>query len=171
MPATSPASRRPSGRRSPWQQPKTPSDRHRHTSAPTGLSGHALRQQFASSLRASAGSDDARMPQPTRGWRALAQGRPHVTGSPRVKTADRATRSATRPLSAGYVSQSATWCTQSHGSMAHLDGQASNRKAPSTPSRMPRRRTDDFGTNREWCPGSLVVSSALRRSGRTETLT
>ncbi len=29
----------------------------------------------------------------------------------------------------------------------------------------------DLGTKREWCPVSLVVPAALRRSGRTETLT
>jgi len=27
------------------------------------------------------------------------------------------------------------------------------------------------GTNREWCPESLVVPDSPRRSGRTETLT
>ena len=27
------------------------------------------------------------------------------------------------------------------------------------------------GMKREWCPGSLVVPAALRRAGRTETLT
>jgi hypothetical protein len=30
---------------------------------------------------------------------------------------------------------------------------------------------EDLGTRREWCPVSLVVPAALRRSGRTETLT
>ena len=29
----------------------------------------------------------------------------------------------------------------------------------------------ELGTRREWCPASLVVPAALRRSGRTETLT
>ena len=68
------------------------------------------------------------MPQPTRGWRALAQGWPHVTGSPRVKTADRATRSALRPAP-GRPRQHRAHAAHQRAldNTAQLDATASNR--------------------------------------------
>ena len=60
QPATSPESRQPSGRRSSWQQPKRRAIGNVERPAPSDLAGEAMRQQIASSLRAPAGSDDAR---------------------------------------------------------------------------------------------------------------
>jgi hypothetical protein len=52
--------------------------------------------------------------------------------------------------------------------MAHLDGSTSNRKAPSMP--MPRAAAASSkanGTNREWCPESLVdLVLPSRRDGQ-----
>jgi hypothetical protein len=50
-----------------------PSDRHSQIPAPAGPSVHALRQPFASSLRAPAGSDDARNAPADKDLRSLAQ--------------------------------------------------------------------------------------------------
>src|SRR3972149_7917564 len=60
----------------------------------------------------------------------------------------------------------------SPGSMAHLDGPAANRKAPSTPrTGAAVAGNRKLCTNREWCPESLVDPDTQERSGRTETLT
>jgi|GEM_PF-3096673 len=111
------------------------------------------------------------LPQRTRAYAGL----PQVTAPSDVLTARQNRRPCnaicTRPLPAGHVSRSAAWRTPSLGKMAQPDGPTCNSEAPSAPSRVPRRQKDDFGTKREWCPGSLVVPATLRRSGRTETLT
>ncbi len=60
----------------------------------------------------------------------------------------------------------------SPGSMAHFDGPASNRKAPSTPrTGAAVAGNRKLCTNREWCPESLVDPDTQKCSGRTETLT
>ena len=138
--------------------------------APAGLSGHALRQQFASSLRAPAGSDDARNAPADKDLQSLALVATSSDGLTARQIRRPSNAICSRLLHAGHVSRRATRRTPSLGSMVHLDGQASSRKAPSTPNRVPLRPMDDFGTKREWCPGSLVVPATLRRSGRTETL-
>ena len=171
MPATSPASRRPQGRRSPWQSPKTPSVGTVRHPAPAGLSGHALRQPFASSLQAPAGSDVAGNAPADKGLEALA-----LVTAPSDGLKARRNR---RPCNAicparsprAMLAKALPGATPSHGELAHPDGMTCNSKAPSAPSRVPRRPMIDFGTKREWCPGSLVVLATLRRCGRTETLT
>ncbi len=73
QPATSPESRQPSGRRSSCQRPKRRAIGNVELPAPSDLACEALRQQIASSLRAPAGSDDARNAPADKDLRSLAQ--------------------------------------------------------------------------------------------------
>ena len=57
-----------------------------------------------------------------------------------------------------------------------VNGLCASRYANRQASAVPQRRATQASsqqpcTNREWCPASLVVPIALRRGGRTETLT
>jgi hypothetical protein len=57
-----------------------------------------------------------------------------------------------------------------------VNGPCASRYANRQASAVPQRRATQASsqqpcTNREWCPASLVVPIALRREGRTETLT
>ena len=139
--------------------------------APAGLSGHALRQQFASSLRAPAGSDDARNAPADKDLRWLAQVMAPSDGltarqnrrpcnaicparSPRATSAE-APSGAPRALGQGLNPMNRLAAAIAIGANAACRG----------------GEKEDLGTKREWCPVSLVVPATLRRLGRTETLT
>ena len=83
--------------------------------APAGLSGHALRQPFASSLQAPAGSDDARNAPADKDLRWLALVAAPSDGLTARQIRRPCNAICTRPLPAGHVSRSAIWRTQSRG--------------------------------------------------------
>ena len=112
-----------------------------------------------------------KLPQPTRTYGGWRKWRPQVTGSPRVKTPDRATRSAPahspRAMSAqaqsgapGALGQGLNPMNRLAAAIVIIGANAACRGG----------EKEDLGTKREWCPVSLVVSATPRRSVRTETL-
>lgn len=142
--------------------------------APAGLSGHALRQQFASSLRAPAGSDDARNAPADNDLPSLAPVADPSDGLP--------ARQLRRPCNAVCL-PTCHWQASStrrpRGAPASSGQQLNPVQLLPTGSVTGAKNGCSRGnqqwwfhcTNREWCPGSLVVLDALRRAGRTETLT
>ena len=108
--------------------------------APTGLSGHALRQQFASSLRAPAGSDDARNAPADKDLRWLAQVMAPSDGLTARQNRRPCNAICPGPPIAGHVSRSAIWRTPSPGTRAQTDEPTCSSNRHRCQCRVPRRR-------------------------------
>ena len=141
--------------------------------APAGLSGHALRQQFASSLRAPAGSDDARNAPADKDLRPLAQMTNPSDGLPDPRQHG--------PCNAVFLPTcllQASSTRRPRGAPASPGQQLNPVQLLPTGSLIGAEDGCSRGnqqwpfhcTEREWCPGSHVVLDALRRAGRVETL-
>ena len=142
--------------------------------APAVLSGHALRQQFASSLWAPAGSDDARNAPADNDLPSLAPVADPSDGLP-ARQLRRPCNAVCLPTCHWQASSTRRPC----GAPASSGQQLNPVQLLPTGSVTGAKNGCSRGnqqwwfhcTNREWCPGSLVVLDALRRAGRTETLT
>ncbi len=128
----------------------------------------------ASSLRAPAGSDDARKAPAVKTYRWLAQVTPPSDGLP----APSSTWTAQRSLSSACSSQASCKPAPTRRPLRALGQRLDSMSSLPTGTRhrrqervQPWHATQQFCTNREWCPESLVDPATLRRSGRTETLT
>ena len=108
--------------------------------APAGLSGHALRQQFASSLRAPAGSDDARNAPADKDLLWLAQVMAPSDGLTARQNRRPCNAICPGPPFAGHVSRSAIWRTPSPGTRAQPDEPTCSSNRHRCQCRVPRRR-------------------------------